>query len=151
LFLSLFCLAVFIPRYLSPYFWPLPLMLCHTSPFSPLLPPRWEFFHSKLWGTDYLTCRLKIIKITWKLWPLYQTDRHPDIQTSRQTERQTSHERINSLSRRIGDFARSVNYNYYCHNDIWINFAQYFSLISTILQFRQIHYRALVYITSRAL
>jgi len=38
-------------------------------------------------------------KIAWKLWPL---DR---------TKRQTCHERKNCLSRRIGDFARSVKNN----------------------------------------
>jgi len=48
------------PRELSPCFWPLPLRPGQTSP--QFLPRPDFFFHSNLGGTDYLTCRLKIIK-----------------------------------------------------------------------------------------
>jgi len=75
-------------------------------PFPPYFPP----YHKNLSTKSEIKIKEYVCQVSSKSLKNCDlqtgTDRHPDIQT----DRQTSDERKNSLSRRIGDFARSVNY-----------------------------------------
>jgi len=67
-------------------------------PLYPLIFPLSKKSFDQIWDKNQGKGVPSFIKIAWKLWPL---DRN--WQTDIQTFRQTSDERINSLSRQIGD------------------------------------------------